>query len=160
MNEVTSCQGCGAALPHAEAVCSRCDAEPPVPTRSASAGPHACPQCHQRFAEPVPVLWPPRVPWWRPTTFRLQCPHCETPLRDRYVAVNALFFLGLAVAYAVLSETAWQHRRLWAGPIIVSATLWLFLRHRRAGRDPGRYVAGAYPQWLRDIRGLWRNTKR
>ncbi|MDR7333266.1 hypothetical protein [Roseateles asaccharophilus] len=157
--EPIHCQGCGAALPSLDAVCATCEAEltavPPSPPAK-----YSCPHCQQRFAAAAQVLWPPKVPWWRPTTFRLQCPHCEGLLRDDYQGANIVFLVALLQLVIVLSESANRHRGLWMPTLYVVAALWLYWRSRQAARDPQRYTVGTQHQWLRDLRDLWRNSKR
>lgn len=147
------CQGCGALLPTPEAVCGRCEAElsaePPSPR-----GKYICPRCHERIAALALVPWPPRVPWWRPTTMRLQCPCCATPLRDRHAVQVPGWLITAAVAAAIgaqLFTTGWLRlilsfallAALYA-PLIVSA-----LKVRRNVDDPHRFVEGSLRFWAR-----------
>lgn len=142
------CQGCGAPLPHAEAVCTRCEQElsgaPAMPT-----GPYVCPQCHGRFATLARALWPPKVPWYRPTTMRLQCPHCATPLRERHeppwLRRLALVVLVLAIGLQLFAS---GRLRLLIPALMLAGLfgplLWAAWKGRR---DPHRYVVGIRRFW-------------
>ena len=149
------CEGCGAPLMSPDAVCARCEAaltaEPPDPPRK-----YVCPHCHARFAAPAQVLWPPKVPWWRPTTFRLQCPHCETQLRDR----RDLPFFGwiwlAAVSLMLYMESSGSHKAFMrTGMVLMLAfcgrQLWA---DWKGSRDPQRFIAGARRLWLRQLKDL------
>ena len=144
------CQGCGARLPTPEAVCAHCEAElsePPQPP-----GKYICPHCQERIVALVQVPWPPRVPWWRPTTMRLQCPRCDTPLRDRQ-AVQPPGWLVAAVigaAFCVqLFTTGWLRPVLGLAllaalyvPLIRAA-----LKIRKDIDNPHRFVEGSARFW-------------
>ncbi|PTT77113.1 hypothetical protein DBR42_25715 [Pelomonas sp. HMWF004] len=151
-----ACESCGASLPSADAVCAACEAtltaRPPSPPLR-----YVCPHCEGRFAGPVQALWPPRQPWWRPTKVRLQCPQCETPLRDghRRPAMEALVLLALGMPALLLqSETRHPWRGLGLALVIAGYALYGFAVHRRASRDPHRYRIGTHKAWLRDARDL------
>lgn len=154
------CQGCDAPLPHADAVCTACDAElsaePPAPEAK-----YVCPHCHQRFAALVAAPWPPHVPWWRPTTMRTQCPHCDAPLRDRYAMPPPPWLvaatIGVAI-YAQLFATNWW--RVLVGPVLVAAfcvpLLWSTWKIRRNADNPHRFIPGTLSFWSRGDERLQR----
>lgn len=146
----SACQGCGAALPSPDAVCPRCEAE--LSAAPAPAGPFVCPHCQGGFAQLVQAPWPPQVPWWKPTTMRLQCPHCSTPLRDRHVRPPPGWLIGAAIAGALASQlftTGWT--RLALGLLILGVVYaplgWALWRHRRHRHDPHRFVEGSTRFW-------------
>ena len=156
------CEGCGGALPSADAVCARCEAElsPPAP-----AGRYVCPQCQGRFSALAQVLWPPQVAWWRPTTLRLQCPHCSTPLRDRHLSPPVGWRVAAVIVGALASQlflTGWP--RLLLGLALIGVlyaplarAAW---RHRRDGADPHRYIVGSTHFWARGDDALTRAADR
>lgn len=150
------CEGCGAPLLAADAVCSHCEAEltaePPGPPAK-----YICPHCQDRFAAPARLLWPPKVPWWRPTTFRNQCPHCDAPLHDR----RDLPFLGWIWLTALglmlyLQEFAGSHRTFMRVALVLLLAFcgWQAWRDWKGERDPHRFVAGIRRRWLRQLKEL------
>lgn len=145
MTPACRCQGCGALLPTPDAVCPRCDAE--LSAAPAPAGPFICPHCQQGFASLAQVQWPPHVPWWRPTTMLLACPHCSTPLRDRYMAQPPGWLLLAAIAGALASQlftTGWTRFALGLTSIgaFYAPLAWAAWRHRHHRGDPHRYIVG------------------
>lgn len=151
MSEATCrCEGCGAALPKDDAVCPRCEAE--LAAAAVPAGRFICPHCNGRFDQLAQAPWPPQVPWWRPTTMRLQCPHCSTPLRDRHITPPPGWLVGAAIAGAIASQlftTGWV--RLALGLLIIGIVYaplaWAAWRHREHRHDPHRYVVGLTRYW-------------
>ncbi|WP_157275558.1 hypothetical protein [Pelomonas sp. Root1444] len=145
MNSRTRCQGCGAKLPSAEAVCAHCEAELVTETPK-PVGKYACPHCNGRFAKPAQVRWPPKVPWWRPAMERMQCPHCDTPLRDRRQPDIHRGFIPLMLI-AVLSIqilVADRTLRSWLGFLLVLGSLsYFFWRTERGVVERDRYAAGS-----------------
>lgn len=163
-HEAHRCEGCGASLPAPDAVCGHCEAElarepPGAPAR------YICPQCHGRFAALAPVAWPPKVPWWRPTTLRLQCPRCDTPLRDRHARPLPGWGVFAVIAVAVGSQlftTGWTRMLLGLSlvgllyaPLVLAA--W---RGRRDATHPHRYVVGSTRVWAQGNDDLARAVDR
>lgn len=153
------CDGCGALLPSLDAVCSRCDAELAPP--AAPVGRFVCPQCRGRFEQLSHVPWPRRVPWWRPTTISLQCPHCSTPLRDRFRPHIPGWIVAAAMVAVVASQLYMPGRaRVVMGLLIVTAVYaplaWSAWRHRHQRNDPDRYIVGPTRSWARDNEHLRR----
>lgn len=156
MTDITTiCEGCGAPLQSPDAVCARCEAElaaePPTPPCK-----YVCPCCDERFTAPAQVLWPPKVPWWRPTTSRLQCPRCDASLQDRrdipYPGWVAIGGAGLAIC---LYEFLPQRMRGLVAPLpwvaVFAHQAW---QDWKGSRDPHRYVAGIRRLWLRQPKDL------
>ena len=154
------CEGCGSALPSASAVCARCEAaltaKAPLPP-----GKYVCPHCHARFAAPAKVLWPPKLPWWRPTTIRPQCPHCDTPLRDRRQPdvgawlLPAMFMAALCIQLVVDAPLrTWLALLVLAGPIA-----YMSWRTERGAPEQDRYAVGTRRRWLRDVRELQQSDR-
>lgn len=95
--------------------------------------------------------WPPKVPWWRPTTMRLQCPHCAAPLRDRH-AVQLPGWLIVSIFATLicvqLFATGWL-RLLIGLPLLA---LYAPLIHaswsiRKDADNPHRFVPGNFRFW-------------
>jgi hypothetical protein len=150
MSAACRCQGCGDLLPQPDAICPRCDAA--LSTPPADTGRFVCPHCQGRFSQLAEVPWPPQVPWWRPTTLQLQCPHCHTPLRDRFASPPSRWLVAFAIAAAVASQlytTGWT--RLLLGLAILGAVYaplaWAVWRHRAHRNDPHRFVPGTTRLW-------------
>lgn len=161
-DEALQCQGCGATLTSPDAVCARCeaelDAEPPP-------GRYICPHCQGRFAALTPVPWPPRQPWWRPTTMRLQCPHCEAPLRDRHaVQLPGWLFVGAlgAIVAVQLFATGWL--RLALGFPLLAALYGPLIRAgwkiHKDSDNPHRFVAGSLRFWAQGNEKLAHSVER
>jgi hypothetical protein len=155
-NTEPRCEGCGSMLPSPDVVCPRCEAELTA-ERPRPTGKYVCPHCQQRFAAPAQVLWPPKVPWWRPTTIRQQCPHCEEPVRDR----RELPFRGWLVVMALglgvyLQEVVRSHQLFMKAYLLmmVAALAWLARREWKGTRDPHRFVVGTRRLWLRQPKDL------
>lgn len=143
------CQGCGDVLPRLDAVCARCEAELAA---AEPVGRFLCPHCQGRFTQLAQVRWPPHVPWWRPTTMRLQCPHCSTPLRDRYLPSTPGWLVLSAIAGAIASQlftTGWTRFAL--GLLCIGAAnaplAWSAWCHRRHRDDAHRYILGLSRSW-------------
>ncbi|WP_457420115.1 hypothetical protein [Roseateles sp. P5_E7] len=163
MNDVTQCQGCGQTLRSPDAVCSRCEAElaePPAPP-----GRHICPQCHANFAALAQVPWPPKVPWWRPTTMRLQCPHCDAPLRDRHAVQPPGWLVAVVIAWVFVVQlfTMGWTRMLLGLPVVIALygplirAAW---KSRQNAADPHRYVVGTTRFWAQGNEKLERAVNR
>ncbi len=158
------CQGCGALLPTPESVCAHCEAELSA-APSGAAGKYICPHCHERIPALVQVAWPPQVPWWRPTTMRLQCPRCDTPLRDRHAVQPPGWLIAAVIAAAFgvqLFMTGWL--RLLLGftllailyvPLAAAA-----LKIRRDADNPHRFVEGSLRFWSQGNEKLQRTVQR
>jgi len=156
--EALQCQGCGAALASPDAVCARCEAEL---TTAAPPGKYICPHCQQRFAALAQVPWPPKLPWWRPTTLRLQCPHCETPLRDRH-AIQLPGWLIVAAIVTIccvqLFATGWIKLVL-GFPLLATLyapLIWASLRVRKDSDNPHRFIVGSIRFWAQGNEKLQR----
>ena len=158
------CQGCGRLLFSADAVCAHCEAgltaEPPSPPPK-----YICPHCHERFAAAVSASWPPKVPWWRPTTMRLQCPHCDAPVRDRH-ALQPPGWVSVVIVGAAfclqLFTTGWP-RLLLGAPLLALVAAPLILSAWRIRQDvdnPHRFVAGTVRFWQRGDERLQRAAER
>jgi hypothetical protein len=164
MTAVTPCEGCGQPLPSPDAVCARCEAELTAEL-SRPTGKYACPQCHGNFAALALVPWPPKVPWWRPTTMRLQCPHCATPLRDRHALQPPGWLVAAAIAWAFavqLFTTGWP-RLLLGLPVVIALSAPLLRaawKSRRNAADPHRYVIGTTRFWAQGNDDLRRTVER
>lgn len=158
------CQGCGAPLPSIDAICARCEAEltaePPSPPAK-----YICPQCQEPIAAPVQLLWPPKVPWWQPTTMRLQCPHCATPLRDRHALQPPGWLVAAAIALVIglqLFTTGWT-RMLLGLPVVIALCAPLIRavwKRRQNAADPHRYVKGTTRFWAQGNDDLRRTVER
>jgi hypothetical protein len=131
------CEGCGAPLAHAQAVCAACElaaAEPP--------GRYACPHCNACFKAPLRLPWPPNQRWYLPTRIRLQCPHCGQALRDRrqprVSGKLILPLIGVGCAMQLLLE---PRPRAWAGLLLLSGWVgYLAWRTERGFPDRERYA--------------------
>jgi hypothetical protein len=144
------CDSCSALLPSADAVCPRCEAELAAPV--APVGRFVCPHCAGRFEQLAQVAWPPNVPWWRPTTMRLQCPHCSTPLRDRHLPHIPGWIVAAVLVGAVASQLFTSGRtRLILAVLALGAVYgplaWMAWRHRHQRNDPDRYIVGVTRFW-------------
>ena len=120
-------------------------------------GKYICPHCQQRFASPVQALWPPKVPWWRPTKIRQQCPHCEGPVRDRRDLPFPGWFGAAAVGLGIYMGEVVRSQRLFMKAyllMMVAALAWLAWRKWKGWKDPHRFVAGARRLWLRQPKDL------
>lgn len=153
------CEGCGSTLVSADAVCARCEAELTAePSRPpAKNGKYICPHCQQRFAAPARVFWPPKLPWWRPTTIRQQCPHCDVPLRDRREPPYLSWIgLPLLVLILYLPEFAGLHQTLvkLALALLVASYAWQVWIDWKGARDPHRFIVGIRRLWLRQPKDL------
>jgi len=163
MSDAMQCQGCGEMLPSPDAICTRCEAELAEP--SAPVGRYVCAHCQTSFAAPAAAPWPPKVPWWRPTTMRLQCPHCDTPLRDRHALQPPGWLVAAAIAWVVAAQlftTGWT--RLLLGLPVVIALYAPLLRaawkSRQNAADPHRYVVGTTRFWAQGNDELRRTVGR
>lgn len=145
------CQGCGALLPTPEAVCGRCEAELSAEAHSPP-GKYICPHCHERIAGLVQVPWPPHVAWWRPTTMRLQCPRCDTPLRDRHAVQLPGWLMAVVIVAALgvqLFTTGWLRPVLGFTllGVVYAPLLAAALKIRKDFDNPHRFVEGSSRFW-------------
>ena len=67
------------------AICFRCEPEFSQPNIDPETGKYRCPGCGCRFDRAGAALWPPNVKWYRPQSFKSQCPHCGVFLRDKKI---------------------------------------------------------------------------
>ncbi len=107
MNDsVTQCANCGARLATPNMVCPHCEPEFLAPNTAQHTGKYRCPDCGCRFDQVGTGLWPPNVKWYRPQSYKLQCPHCQAFLRDRTIPyrsraeLTALPLLIIASAFS------------------------------------------------------------
>lgn len=86
---------------------------------------------------------------------RLQCPHCDTPLRDRH-AVRVppwLVAVGMIAALGISLFTA-RWTRMGLGLLLIASfyapLAWAFWKARRTPDDPHRFVVGSTRFMARD----------
>ncbi len=102
------------------------------------------------------------MPCWRPTSIRLQCPHCDTPLRDRHIVPLPgwlfLVILGLIVCVQ-LATTGWV--RLLLSLALLAAVYAPLVRGawraRKDADNPHRFVEGSYRFWAQGNEQLQRH---
>lgn len=138
-----ACEGCGCALPSADAVCAQCNAALAAPPdEGLITGKYSCPGCARTFPKPASVLVPANAKWYVPQVQKPACPHCNIQLLDSRnpplppYQIFALFVLATCAPLLVPAAYA-QGVRIVLVLALIATYLW-----RRAWRVPEsrRYV--------------------
>lgn len=141
---VSQCANCGARLAAPNAVCPHCEPEFTAPNTAQDTGKYRCPDCACRFDQAAVALWPPHVKWYRPQSYKLQCPHCQVFLWDRTIPRRSKAELAMFPLFIIVSALSlWRPGTLIIAFIVLMATE--FVRWRAAKKlvfvEEERYVS-------------------